>query len=155
MQKGEDSMSSIYDVAEWFLQKQPMNHKKLQKMCYYAYSWHLALHETKLFDDSSFQAWVHGPVSPKLYDLYKGNGWIDLPAEGRQLQFSPKELDLLESVYLTYGNSSANALEVLSHSERPWKRAREGCAPDERSTNEIDDNDIIEYYLSIYEGDDA
>lgn len=40
--------------------------------------------------------------------------------EGRSLSFTQKGTDLLESVYCTYGENSANGLEVLSHTEPPW-----------------------------------
>jgi uncharacterized phage-associated protein len=55
---------------------------------------------------------------------------------------------------MTYGDESANELEVLSHSEPPWINARRGCAPGERCSREIDIDDMKEYYRSIYDGDD-
>lgn len=30
---------SIFDIAGWFLEKEPMPHKRLQKLCYYALAW--------------------------------------------------------------------------------------------------------------------
>ncbi|WP_336507207.1 Panacea domain-containing protein [Paenibacillus larvae] len=53
--------STVYDVAKAFLHLESMTPKKLQKLCYYAYSFYLAIYEKKLFDDN-FEAWVHGPV---------------------------------------------------------------------------------------------
>lgn len=32
-------MHDLCEVAEWFLRKEPMTHKKLQKLCYYAQAW--------------------------------------------------------------------------------------------------------------------
>ena len=40
---------SIFDVAEWFLQKESCSHKKLQKLCYYAVAWSYALFDESLF----------------------------------------------------------------------------------------------------------
>lgn len=36
-----DEIMKIKDVENWFLSKQEMSPKKLQKMLYYAYSWGL------------------------------------------------------------------------------------------------------------------
>ena len=65
---------SIYDVADWFLSKSIMTHKKLQKLCYYAQAWSLALNDYKLVN-TDFQAWIHGPVSYPLYEKFKKFGY--------------------------------------------------------------------------------
>ncbi len=40
IRKGENPMTyKIEDVANWFLAKDEMSKKKLQKLLYYAYSW--------------------------------------------------------------------------------------------------------------------
>lgn len=41
---------SILDIANWFLSKEPMTHKKLQKLCYYAQAWGLALYNIRIMD---------------------------------------------------------------------------------------------------------
>ena len=33
------SQPTILDVAAWFLLKEDMTHKKIQKLCYYAEAW--------------------------------------------------------------------------------------------------------------------
>ncbi len=142
---------SVYDVAEWFLQKEKMTHKKLQKMCYYAQAWSYALLNEPLMD-TKFEAWIHGPVSPELYNKYKGNSWKDLEPENRELSFDPKTVDLLESVYVTYKDLSGNSLEALTHSEFPWQNARRGCKPNEGCNRVIDPFDMAKYYKSIYTG---
>ena len=145
----------ILDLAEWFLQQQPMSHKKVQKMCYYAVAWSYALFGESLFADSDFEAWAHGPVSVTLFNKYKGNGWDYLMPEGRQIDLDSREIDLLESIMLTYGDNTANGLEALSHTEMPWIRARVGVPDGAPSHNLINKNDMIEYYRSIYSGDEA
>ncbi|MGN0639342.1 MAG: Panacea domain-containing protein [Oscillospiraceae bacterium] len=69
---------AITDVANWFLSKESMTHKKLQKLCYYAQAWGLALFNLRI-TDSRFEAWVHGPVSPGLFQLYKEFYWHPIP----------------------------------------------------------------------------
>ena len=61
-------MFTIFDIANWFLSKEGMTHKKLQKLCYYAQAWYLALYKNKLID-GYFEAWVHGPVNSSLYHM--------------------------------------------------------------------------------------
>ena len=61
---------SVFDIANWFLSKEPMTQKKLQKLCYYAQAWCYALNNYRLMD-TVFEAWIHGPVSPPLYDKFK------------------------------------------------------------------------------------
>lgn len=66
---------SIFDVANWFLQKEEMTPKKLQKLCYYAQAWSLALKDSAIMDGVQFEAWVHGPVNYELWQKCKGFGW--------------------------------------------------------------------------------
>lgn len=148
--------SQILSVAEWFLHKESMSNKKLQKICYYAYAWFLVF-----FNDiesisaplntlcSGFEAWVHGPVCPELYSVYRSFGWNNIPAVETCPTFSNDVTDLFEQVWSTYGHFSADQLERLTHSELPWQEARKGLRADEPSINRIDDRLIIQYYSKM------
>lgn len=59
-----------------------------------------------------------------------------------------EKAEFLDVIYKVYGKYSGNELEKLTHSEKPWINAREGCSPWERSTQYIKDEDIIDYYGS-------
>ena len=57
--------------------KEPMTPKRLQKLLYFCYSYYLAAFnesadkiENRLFKNN-FQAWIHGPVLPEIYQEYK------------------------------------------------------------------------------------
>ena len=78
--------SKLFDVAKWFLQKESMNQRKLQKLCYYAQAWHYALCGTPLFD-ADFEAWVHGPVNRDIWNYFRDQGYWDI---------EPSELDIIE-----------------------------------------------------------
>ena len=146
----------ITDVANWFLTKENMSHKKLQKLCYYAVAWGYALLDRPICNDDEFQAWIHGPVSPVLYEKYKGTGWQEhLPDDAYQDNFGSATEDVLDSVWLTYGEQTGNSLEALTHSELPWIKARGNCAVNEKCANTISVDDMKEYYRSIYSGGDA
>lgn len=149
------SRHNILDVAQWFLQQQPMSHKKLQKMCYYAVAWSYALYGESLFDDCAFEAWAHGPVSVTLFNKFKGNRWKNLTPENRRVSLDARESELLQSVMLTYGEDTANGLEALSHTEMPWIRARGNTPSGEPSHRLIDPDDMRDYYRSIYVGDEV
>ena len=81
---------NIFDVANWFLSKEEMTHKKLQKLCYYAYSWFIYIYndncnhiKNRLFD-KIFVAWVHGPINVELYEKYKNNNFYKIEKVKKQ-----------------------------------------------------------------------
>ncbi len=138
----------IHTLAEWFLAKESMTHKKLQKICYYGVAWGWALLNSSIIEDDKFEAWVHGPVAPKLYRAYKDCGWNDIPL-GKTKVVPNAIKELLEAVWLTYGDKSGNELEALSHSERPWRQARKGLPDEARSTEPISPAVMRKFYNSI------
>ncbi|EQB35054.1 hypothetical protein M948_18315 [Virgibacillus sp. CM-4] len=145
------SQNSIFDVAKFFLSKNDANmtHKKLQKLCYYAFSWNLALRNKFLFREQ-FQAWVHGPVAPVLYSKYKEHGWKTIPSEDAP-SFDQDDQAMLEEVFRIYGSFTGDELETLTHSEEPWVYARGDLAPYEPSQVQLSDAIIKDYYLRVYE----
>ena len=150
--KGCDDMASIFDVAGWFLSKEPMTPKKLQKLCYYYKAWGLALYSRDLLPESEFQAWVHGPVNPLLYAKYANYGWNDIPMmPDNSNLFDEKETDLLKSVWETYGEMTANALEAQTHTEDPWRSARQGIPDYQNCTSVISNDAMGEYYRRVYQ----
>jgi uncharacterized phage-associated protein len=48
----------------------PMSHLKLQRLLFYCDVYHLAYFDKELIEDS-FEAWVHGPISRKVYGSLK------------------------------------------------------------------------------------
>lgn len=143
---------SVYEIANWFLSKESMTHKKLQKLCYYAQAWNYALKDFRLID-SDFQAWVHGPVSPALYERFKDFGYDVIKMTGAySCHIENEDKDMLESVWATYGGETGNSLEALSHRELPWIEARRGYAEGERCSVVISPSSMREFYKSIYIG---
>lgn len=145
-------MENVKDIANWFLSKNSMTHKKIQKLCYYAQAWYCALYDgTPLFEDE-IQAWVHGPVIASLYTDFAEYKWEDIPK--RQFdssKFSEKTLKILESVYNTYGELTGDQLESLTHSEDPWIIARANLKPWETCTKSIPCSILRKYYGKKYE----
>lgn len=138
-----------------------MTPKKLQKLLYYCYSWHLVLtaeNETdeeiissKLFD-VEFEAWAHGPVIPEVYNKYKKNKYSVIEESGIELDITDilndDEIDSIEQVIEAYGAFNGNQLEQISHSEEPWISARGDAKPLDICTNKIDNHIIYNFYSS-------
>lgn len=146
------------EVVSWMLENIPdMTNKKLQKLLYYTYAWYLVFfNETadslnnRLFDDC-FEAWVHGPVIPSLYRIFKDYHSSVIPPDFYQgsvhSDFDPETLDLFNQIKDIYGKYNGNELESISHQEEPWRKARTGCSFYDICNNVISDVDIFNYYI--------
>lgn len=148
-------MASINEVAKYIIENcNNMTPKKLQKLAYYVQGWSNALLNRSLIDDTKFEAWIQGPVSPELYQTYKNYGWDTIvePAVDVELSFTNNEKDLLNSVIKTYGHLSGNELEAQTRFEAPWINQRKNLNDNEPSNNVISENDMKTYYWSIYIG---
>lgn len=143
----EMAITTIERVAEAFLSIEPMSPKKLQKLCYYAYSWFTVVSDDgqRLFNNR-FEAWVHGPVDPPLYHDFKMFGWDDIPLFTGRLSIDESVLGFIHDVHAAYGELTGDELEFLTHSEDPWKIARGGLAPHVPCNKLIRDEDIVAYY---------
>lgn len=143
---GEKLMKeSIFEVAKFFLSLESMNHKKLQKLCYYAQAWHLGIYKTALMN-TYFEAWVHGPVSPELYARYRDWGGLRITGTQSMPKLSETTQDFLRKIYSLYGKYSADTLESFTHNEEPWKQAREGFANNVPCKNIISEESMKKYY---------
>ncbi len=139
-------MVKINEVANFYLIKESMTHKKLQKLCYYSQAWYLANYGEPMVMDS-FEAWIHGPVCPSLYYQYREWGWMKIPQKKVILLISDMiVLDLLEKVYSVYGSYTGDELEKLTHGDLPWIKARGDCSPTEYSRNVINIEDMKVFY---------
>jgi len=145
----------IVSVAKWFLHRESMSDKKVQKLCFYAYAWYIVFFndaETinneciRTLCEDKFEAWVHGPVCRRLYSKFKDYGWSDIPKVEIEIQFDSNVNDLLDQVWNAYGKFSADELEYLTHNEDPWKKARGNLSVGAACSNIINDRDIFDYY---------
>ncbi len=142
---------SVLDIAKYFVQSGVLiNHKKLQKMVYYAYSWYLVKNNGSIKDinnrlfKNKIEAWVHGPVCPDLYYAYNENKIFEYKSK----PIDEKTIKILNLIIETYGKYTGEELEKMTHREAPWINARNGCLKFERSNKKIKDEDIYEFYSS-------
>lgn len=144
----------VFDVVDWFLSKETMSPKKLQKLLYYAYAWTLVFHNesendlnNKLFEDD-IEAWVHGPVISKVYGKYKKYGYNQITEKPVEKPVFTEEIeDTLNQVWEAYGDLNGNELETITHRELPWREAREGLSPLDASNKKLKDTTIFDFYL--------
>lgn len=127
-----------------------MTPKKLQKMCYYAYSWYLTLYNKNLFDDGKFEAWVHGPVNVKLYRKYREYGWSNIEKQ-KEPELNIELKGFLNLIFDTFSRYDGDQLEIMTHSEEPWLEARKGYEPDEACNVLISDDTIKSFYSRLGE----
>lgn len=153
------AMAHVQDVAAYILDEvgKPggMSAMKLQKLCYYAYGYHLAWEERPLFPER-FEAWANGPVCPPLYALHRGKFQLlpgDIPGDPATLDVGEREsVDLVLSAY---GSLTAHQLSAMTHRQGPWvtARRRAGAQPMERCSERIDDDEIFEFFDALASAD--
>jgi uncharacterized phage-associated protein len=145
-------------LADYLIAKNgSMSHLKLQKLLYYVQAWHLAILDDSIVEDQ-FRAWMHGPVSTKVWHHFKSANSpvfnavkIDPKAaknalgETRRI-LKPEQLSLIDDVETEYGKLNAYELEAQTHSEAPWLNARAGTAPDESSNAIITKEAMKKFY---------
>lgn len=142
-------MLSCFDIAKYFLWLANetgsfISNLKLQKLVYYAQAWHIALRDAPLFPED-FQAWIHGPVIPSLYQKYKHFGWQPI-LEDSQPDLPEDVLHFLDEVAEEYFACDTYELEHMTHAEDPWNWARGHLPLDIPSTEIIRKDWMKEYY---------
>lgn len=148
-------MLTAKQVANFFIRKSfhendpsySVTPLKLQKLVYYAQAWYATLNGgNKLFRDR-IEAWVHGPVVPKLYQEYRDYGYNPIDRyEPNEIKLNDDIKALLESVWNAYGKYDAKELEKLTHLEDPWREARKNLPVYQPSENEITLKSMVNYF---------
>lgn len=145
-------MANAPDVAAYILDKcGSMTAMKLQKLCYYAYGYHLAWEERRLFPER-FQAWANGPVCCELYNKHRGRFTVR-PGDinGVQDALDAGEQESVDVVLDGLAGFSAHELSTMTHGEPPWRnaRVRAGAQDLDRSNEELRDDEIMEFFQAL------
>ena len=135
----------------------PLSVLKLHKLLYYVEAWHLVFFNKKLFDDD-FEAWVHGPVCRRVFARFKEKNKtmyseilqndLDIVKKNDIPNFNQVDSHI-ENVLETYGDFSGPQLEMLTHREDPWIRARGDLAPSQPCNEIISKESMKSYYSSL------
>lgn len=149
-------MATVHDVAAYILKKcGPMSSMKLQKLVYYSQAWNLVWVEEPIFGEP-IQAWANGPVVYDLFRAHRGLFTVDEEwAKGDADALTATERGTVDAVVDNYGNLTGRQLSALTHDEGPWREARQGLAPTDRSTRTIDLESLAEYYGALDLSEDA
>ena len=145
-------------IAQYFIKKNEKDHKgldnkKIQKLLYYSQAWNLVFNKKPFFSDK-IEAWIHGPAILEVWKNFKDFDFTIPHPEISEDSFNflkKEEKELLDDVWRVYGKFDGDYLEVLSHNESPWQKARQGLRDVESSQNEITLDSIKEFYLKKWE----
>ncbi|MBO9614849.1 MAG: DUF4065 domain-containing protein [Dyadobacter sp.] len=130
------------------------------KLVFYTQAWHIAVFDKPIFEED-FQAWIHGPVLPSLYERYKSFQWRpiqrndldEVSLQALQGSFSSSIQEILIDVISEYFHKDAFALEQSTYAEVPWQIAKGKLAADEACTNVIEKTTIHDYYSLFVKSD--
>jgi uncharacterized phage-associated protein len=148
-------MATAQDVAAYILEKRGLTEAmKLHKLVYYSKAWSLVWDDDPLFSER-IEAWANGPVCRSLYSTYHREYMIASPSGGTSENLSRDQKATIDAVLDAYGEKSALELSELTHSESPWRDARNGVADGARSQNPITDAAIKGFYEGLLTSADS
>lgn len=123
----------------------------LQKLLYFIQGESYALNGEPIFPENC-QAWVHGPVYPEVYDMFRNFKFNPIEDarfaifECAEDVLTEKEHHTIDLVVNTFGEYSGKVLERITHEETPWKLARRGYADGIPANEQISMDSIKSYY---------
>lgn len=162
--KNLSGIDSKYLVNYILVRGGTMSHLKIQKILFYIQAYHLAYFDEPIIDDD-FQAWVHGPVSRKVYDSAKDFSILHTelkftldenetpPEEVLKDILTSSQIDLVNDVIDELKGMTGLQLENMTHSEEPWIYARRGYASGQGCEVVIPNELIRDYYKSQIYGE--
>lgn len=127
----------------------------LQKLLYLIQGTSYALYDHPMFIEHS-QAWVHGPVYPDVYHLFKQFSFNPIDDdrfvlfEELENTLSEEECHVIDLVIHTYGLYSAKVLETITHTQDPWISARKGYEGTVPSHEPIIEENIRNYFQTLH-----
>lgn len=127
----------------------------LQKLLYFVQGVSLAIYDQALFDEDC-EAWVHGPVYADVYNLFKDFKYNPIDDvkfaifKEKSNDLSEKEKSIIDLVLNTFGIYGGKVLELITHHEEPWIKARKGVADYMPSNEIIEKKDIQQYFSEVH-----
>lgn len=145
MDNEDFSKINIFDIAKYFYNKvTDSSNLKIQKLMFFAYIDFFKENKEELFPDD-FEAWVYGPVLPRLYkDYNKILLENDFDNVNLKIEKNEKIWKILENIILKYGHINPFALVELTHQHAAWEKAREGLNKFQNSNKKINLRKFLE-----------
>ena len=128
----------------------------LQKLLYFIQGIYSALYGKPLFEEDC-RAWVHGPVYPEVYTLFRDFKYNPIDdvrfglLKGTDDVLTEEERDVIDRVVNTFGIYGGKVLERITHNEGTWKSARKGYGDQVPSSVLVSKDSIRKYYERVNE----
>lgn len=159
-----ESIESLFSVSEKMLQViacifvklEEVTPLMLQKLLYFIQGVYSALYGRPIFMEDCM-AWIHGPVYPEVYDLFRDFKYNPIDdarfalLEGTADALTDEEKRVIGLVVNTFGIYGGKVLERITHNEKPWKEARKGYDDSVPSSELLPKERIMKYYMSVHE----
>ena len=157
-----DSMERLFSVSDKMLKVIAYVFEKLeevtplmlQKLLYFIQGIYSALHGKPIFVEDC-RAWIHGPVYPEVYDLFRDFKYNPIDdarfalLEGTEDVLTEDEKCVIDLVVNTFGMYGGKVLEKITHNETPWIEARKGYGDSIPSSELLPKERIMKYYIAM------
>lgn len=157
-----DSLENLFSVSEKMLRAIAYVFEKLeevtplmlQKLLYFIQGVYSALYGRPIFTEDC-RAWIHGPVYPEVYDLFRDFKYNPIDdarfalLEGTADALTEDEKKVIDLVMNTFGMYGGKVLERITHNEDPWKNARKGYGDSIPSSEVLTKKSIMKYYETV------
>lgn len=157
-----DSIESLFSVSEKMLRVIAYLFEKLeevtplmlQKLLYFIQGIYSALYGKPIFAEDC-RAWIHGPVYPEVYDLFRDFKYNPIDdarfalLEGTGDALTDDEKKVIDLVVNTFGMYGGKVLRKITHNEEPWLEARKGYGDNIPSSELLPKERIMRYYIAV------
>lgn len=157
-----DSIERLFSVSEKMLgaiayvfeKLEEVTPLMLQKLLYFIQGVYSALYGKPVFAEEC-RAWIHGPVYPEVYELFRDFKYNPIDDARFALLgetagvLTEEEKRVIEFVANTFGMYSGKVLERITHNEEPWKNARKGYGDSIPSSEIVPKESIMKYYVVV------
>ncbi len=157
-----ESIEGLFSVSEKMLRVIAYVFEKLeevtplmlQKLLYFTQGIYSALYGRPIFTEDC-RAWIHGPVYPEVYDLFRDFKYNPIDdarfalLEGTADVLTDDEKKVIDLVVNTFGIYGGKVLERITHNEDPWKEARMGYGDGIPSSELLPKEHIMKYYIAV------
>lgn len=156
------SIESLFSVSEKMLRVISYVFEKLeevtplmlQKLLYFIQGIYSASYGRPIFMEDC-RAWIHGPVYPEVYDLFRDFKYNPIDDArfallgGTADALTDDEKKAIDLVVNTFGMYGGKVLERITHNEEPWKEARKGYGDSIPSSELLPKECIMKYYIAV------
>ena len=157
-----ESMKSLFAVSEKMLsviayifeKLEEVTPLMLQKLLYFIQGVYSALYGKPIFEEDC-RAWVHGPVYPEVYELFRDFKYNPIDdarfalLNGSERMLNDDERQVIDLVLNTFGMYGGKVLERITHNEKPWLEARKGHEDGIPSSELLPKEQIKKYFIEI------